>query len=796
MRRTSSIYAAMCLLGLPGLSPGATIVVDAAGGGDFTNIQAALDAAADGDRVLVRPGTYSIVEPLDFNRLLPPFPLPPGTRDLVLESEAGPSETIIRGTNQGAVILFQHAESAASAVIGFTLTGGSYGVAYEGAPYGDGVGLSAALRDCIIEGNQSGGVVWSDGRNPAVIEDCVIVDNAGTGAGQPEDRPDGLLKRCLIARNGRFGVSYTTAVDCEIADNGGAGIVGTEALGSRITGNALGVECTETSGSEVTDCLIARNTGHGVHGVESSCFITNSAILENGDDGVSLSGFGHLEVTGSTIVRNGGDGIFICDLNNERSVVESSIIWGNAGASILMPIDCHEGDTLGQFPIVRYCDTSEPIPGEGNISADPLFCEGPVGDTLALSPGSPCIGTGFDGADMGASAGTCSGSIVDDGGPGTQAEGNWYVSGSPSPYGTQSLYSRDSGAVYHFRLIVPAAMEYDVYLWWTEWSSRLEDVPVEVDHADGTALVRIDQRENGGRWNKIGRWTLDGIARVRILSLGPGSTSADAVRIVPANVAGSPVILDNGEPGTSSAGYWPISGGPMPYGANSLYSKQAGAVYRYAPSLPAPGTYRVSLWWTAISSRPDRVRVDIRHVAGTRTVYVNQRLNGGRWNDAGVYAFGDSALVTIFSAGNGSTCADAVRLEPASMPLFEKIIDNGQEGSRSTGGWSISGGDDPYGANSLYSKQAGATYTYTFTAPEPGNYEVFLWWTEWPSRLSTVPVDIVTEGKTTTRFVDQTRSGGAWNSLGSFAASDALTVRIRSPGGGTTCADAARIRAQ
>ena len=156
--------------------------------------------------------------------------------------------------------------------------------------------------------------------------------NGGIGAGQGEDQPDGLLKRCLVALNGRAGVSYTTAVDCEIADNGGAGIEGTEALGCRITGNAVGVECTETAGSEVTDCLIARNTGYGVHGVESSCFIANSVILENGDDGVSLSGFGHLEVTGSTIVRNGGDGIFICEiLNNERSVVESSIIWGNAG---------------------------------------------------------------------------------------------------------------------------------------------------------------------------------------------------------------------------------------------------------------------------------------------------------------------------------------------------------------------------------------------------------------------------------------------------------------------------------
>ena len=43
------------------------------------------------------------------------------------------------------------------------------------------------------------------------------------------------------------------------------------------------------------------------------------------------------------------------------------------------------------------------------------------------------------------------------------------------------------------------------------------------------------------------------------------------------------------------------------------------------------------------------------------------------------------------------------------------------------------------------------------------------------------------------RFVDQTRNGGQWVSLGRFAATANVLVRIRFPGGGSTCADAARI---
>lgn len=50
----------------------ATIIVDLNGGGDFTEIQPAIDAAADGNEVVVKPGEYFIVESLDFNRLHDP----------------------------------------------------------------------------------------------------------------------------------------------------------------------------------------------------------------------------------------------------------------------------------------------------------------------------------------------------------------------------------------------------------------------------------------------------------------------------------------------------------------------------------------------------------------------------------------------------------------------------------------------------------------------------------------------------------------------------------------------------
>jgi len=54
--RSSFRTASAILLALSGLGPAATIVVDPAGGGGFDRIQPALDAAAEGDTVLVMPG--------------------------------------------------------------------------------------------------------------------------------------------------------------------------------------------------------------------------------------------------------------------------------------------------------------------------------------------------------------------------------------------------------------------------------------------------------------------------------------------------------------------------------------------------------------------------------------------------------------------------------------------------------------------------------------------------------------------------------------------------------------------
>ena len=62
-----------------------TIMVDLNGGGDYTEIQSAIDAAVDGDTVLVKPGEYVINESITF-----------GWKAITVRSENGAQETTIR----------------------------------------------------------------------------------------------------------------------------------------------------------------------------------------------------------------------------------------------------------------------------------------------------------------------------------------------------------------------------------------------------------------------------------------------------------------------------------------------------------------------------------------------------------------------------------------------------------------------------------------------------------------------------------------------------------------------------
>ena len=72
------------------LGNAAILTVDLNGGVDYTDIQPAIDAAKDGDTVLVKPREYVITEPINFNRLhKADDPASPPVKNIVVKSEGG-----------------------------------------------------------------------------------------------------------------------------------------------------------------------------------------------------------------------------------------------------------------------------------------------------------------------------------------------------------------------------------------------------------------------------------------------------------------------------------------------------------------------------------------------------------------------------------------------------------------------------------------------------------------------------------------------------------------------------------
>ena len=112
---------------------------------DQPTIQAGIDAAANGDTVLVAPGTY--YENIDFKG-----------KAITVTSSGGPTTTIIDGGNKDgfATVTFHNGETRGSVISSFTIRGGGNGIAGgngEGGVYVNGASPTLAGASPTIQGN-------------------------------------------------------------------------------------------------------------------------------------------------------------------------------------------------------------------------------------------------------------------------------------------------------------------------------------------------------------------------------------------------------------------------------------------------------------------------------------------------------------------------------------------------------------------------------------------------------------------------------------------------------------------
>ncbi|TAJ43578.1 hypothetical protein CUJ86_10640, partial [Methanofollis fontis] len=418
--------------------------------------------------------------------------------------------------------------------------------------------------------------------------------------------------------------------------------------------------------------------------------------------------------------------------------------------------------------------------------------------------------------------------------------GTWTPStfaGINPPYGVNYLHDGNTGKgekSVTFSPQIPEDGDYNVYIYYTQYSNRASNTPVDIVHAGQTDTVTVNQRVNGGQFYLLGTYTFyaDSGGAIRIRNdATDGYVIADAVRIV---YEGPPTSDPSSQPSdegitidnTDSAhvtmtGAWTTSSYTLvnpPYGANYLHDGNTGKGEKsvtFSPQIPEDGDYNVYIYYTQYSNRASNTPVDIVHAGQTDTLTVNQRINGGQFYLLGTYTFyADSggAIRLRNDATDGYVIADAVRIvyegpptsDPPSQPSDEGItIDNTDSAHVAmTGAWTTSSYtlvNPPYGANYLHDGNTGKgekSVTFSPQIPEDGDYNVYIYYTQYSNRASNTPVDIVHAGQTDTVTVNQRVNGGQFYLLGTytFYADSGGAIRIRNDAtDGYVIADAVRI---
>jgi len=136
-------------------------------------IQAGVDEAAEGDTVLIAPGTYTGEGNWNIDI---------ATAGIVVGSEAGAAATVIDCQGQGPAVTVSAMGDTSTIIYGLTFTGGVGNYQHAGAVY---LLRPATLRGCVFEGNQgqNGGAVklWNGGT--FLVDGCVFRNNSAANWG-------------------------------------------------------------------------------------------------------------------------------------------------------------------------------------------------------------------------------------------------------------------------------------------------------------------------------------------------------------------------------------------------------------------------------------------------------------------------------------------------------------------------------------------------------------------------------------------------------------------------------------
>ncbi len=367
------LLASICFLNFSLVCTAAIIKVPE----NYSIIQSAINAAFDGDEIIVSPGTY--YENINVNG-----------KNIILRSTDPTSATVVASTvinGRSSVVWFSGRESPSCILSGFTITNGNY---FKGSGiYGS--GTRATIENNHITTNTTygfsasysrGGGIWNcDG----LIQNNVISGNRTTdswGAGGGLAECDGVIRNNIITGNSATGTGAT-----------GGGLYN---CNGTIEYNTISGNWARSSGGGLAECsaiirnnIISNNKSYRDGGGLAGCngIIGNNTIWGNSASEYSGDGGGLYDCDGviqnNTIYGNtakSGGGLYEC-----RGFITNCIIWGNSASYGSQIAEC-------RVPF-SSCIQGWTYNDRANISDDPRFID-PGNGNFHIPPDSPCIDAG------------------------------------------------------------------------------------------------------------------------------------------------------------------------------------------------------------------------------------------------------------------------------------------------------------------------------------------------------------------------------------------------------------------
>lgn len=299
-----------------------TWTVDDDGKADFNNIQAAIDVAADGDEILVMPGTYVS----QFGTVVQM-----NGKAVWLHSSGGPDVTFIDGMKMVRGIMCIDGETSSTHIQGFTIRNAA------ASPYDwDGNGT--------IESWETSGGGMGNANSSPMVSDCKFLMNHAHngGSGMLNYKSNPIISNCtfqgnMVGVNASGGGMYNRSnsnpqlANCSFSNN--------------LATNGGGMYNYDGSSPSLTDCEFLKNSALFSGGGMYNRFLSSPTIVntefngnmaEKGGGGMYNSSLSDPTITGCTFNGNssagdGGDGGAMGNLTSSPTLTNCTFTSNTVG---------------------------------------------------------------------------------------------------------------------------------------------------------------------------------------------------------------------------------------------------------------------------------------------------------------------------------------------------------------------------------------------------------------------------------------------------------------------------------